>query len=246
MKTLCLVFLGLLAAKAVAGVRAQGGSGQGNRLASIRGLLYGVILVLVVLGGRAIGNDVAAENYAWASRKNLARSELAMAYSNALRAVELRPGVLRYWQALAAAKFARHQFASVVADLPVFLALSSGKLDEEDAYRLAAAYYFLAQYDKVIPLTQELIRENRVYGSPYVLRGYALTAQKKFPEAERSFLEVLQLFPTQQAAVEGLAHVHFLTGNTAAALGVLAQTEKFPFSPDARRRFEALKALYAQ
>jgi hypothetical protein len=54
------------------------------------------------------------------------------------------------------------------------------------------------------------------------------------------------MFPSQQAAVEGLAHVHFLRGDTASALEVLDQTAKFPFSPEARKRFAALKALYAQ
>ena len=245
-KTLSLVFLGLLAAKAVAGLRAQVPEGSGRGLSWLRGALYGLILLLVVLGARDVGLDVAAQNYAWTSGKNLTQFQLAKAYANARRAVELRPGALRYWQTLAQVKLVLRQFASLKADMPVTQALSGGRLDEEDAYRLAASCYFLAEYDKVIPLTQQMIKENRVYAAAYVLQGLAYTAQKKYPEAQRTFLQVLQMFPSQQAAVEGLAHVHFLMGDTAGALDVLNQTAKFPFSPEARTRFTALKALYAQ
>jgi tetratricopeptide (TPR) repeat protein len=246
LKTLSLVFLGLLAAKAVAGLRVPGGAGQANRLGAVRGVLYLLILLPVILGARDVGNEVAARNYVWTSEENLAQGQLAKAYANALRAVELRPGMLGHWQLLARVKLALRQFASVVADMPAIQSLSGGKLDEDDAYRLAAAYYFLGQHEKVYPLTQQMIRDNHMYAAAYVLQGYSYLAQKKYPEAEKTFLEVLQLFPTQQSAVEGLAHAHFLAGNTAAALDVLDQTAKFPFPPEARKRFEALKALYAQ
>jgi len=246
MKTLGLVFLGLLAAKAVAGLRAPAPARQGKYLFWLRAALYGLILVLVVLGAREVGIDVAAQNYAWTSEKNLAERQLDKAYANARRAVERRPGGLRYWQTLAQVKLVQRQFASLVADMPIMQALSGGKLDEEDVYRLAACYYFLAEYDRVIPLTQGMIKENRFYAAAYVLQGFTYTAQKKYPEAQRTFLEVLQMFPSQQAAVEGLAHVHFLRGDIAGALEVLDQTAKFPFPPEARKRFADLKALYAQ
>ncbi len=245
-KALSLVFLGLLAAKAVAGLRMPAPARPGRYLFWLKEALYGLILVLVVLGAREVGLDVAAQNYAWTSAKNLAQFQLEQAYANALRAVARRPGALRYWQTLAQVKLVRRQFASVVADMPILQTLSGGKLDEEDAYRLAACYYYLAEYDKVIPLTQQMIKENRVYAAAYVLQGFTYAAQKKYPEAQRTFLEVLQMFPSQQAAVEGLAHVHFLRGDTAGAREVLDQTAKFPFPPEARKRFAALKALYAQ
>jgi len=245
-KTLSLVFLGLLATKAAGGLRAPASARQGKDLFWLRAALYGLILVLVVLGAREVGIDVAAQNYAWTSEKNLAAGQLDKAYANALRAVARRPGALRYWQTLARVKLVQRQFASLVADMPIMQALSGGKLDEEDVYRLAACYYFLAEYDKVIPLTQRMIKENRFYAAAYVLQGFTYTAQKKYPEAQRTFLEVLQMFPSQQAAVEGLAHVHFLRGDIAGALEVLDQTAKFPFPPEARKRFADLKALYAQ
>jgi len=245
-KALGLAFLGLLTAKAVSGLRGSDAEGSQDRLRWVRGLLYAAILALVIQGARIVGTDIAAENYAHTSQQNLARFELAKAYENARRAVELRPGELAYWHALAGAKFARKQYASLLADRPVLVALGGGKLAEEDAYTCAVAYYALAQYDKVIPLTENMIRENRVYAAPYVLQGYTFLAQKKFPEAERTFLEVLQMFPTMQVAVEGLAHAHFLEGDRAAALEVLGQTSRFSFPPEARQRFEALKALYAQ
>jgi tetratricopeptide (TPR) repeat protein len=246
LKTLSLVFLGLLAAKAVASLRVPAASGRGSGFRVGKGALYFLILLLVTLGARDIGIDLAARNFAWTSEENLAQAQLARAYANAGRAVRLRPGVLGYWQTLARVKLALRQFASLVADMPTIQSMSGGKLEQDDAYRLAASYYFLGQHDRVIPLTQQMIRENHVYAAAYVLQGYSYMAQKKYPEAERTFLEVLQMFPTQQSAVEGLAHTHFLAGNTAAALDVLSQTAKFPFPPEARTRFEALKALYAQ
>ena len=245
-KVLGLAFLGLLTAKAVSALRSSGAEGSRDRLRWVRGLLYAAILALVILGARIAGTDIAAGNYARTSQQNLSRSQPAKAYENALRAVELRPDEIRYWHALANAKFALKHYASLVADQPVLLALGGGKLQEEDAYSCATAYYFLAQYDKVIPLTQQMIRENHVYAAAYVLQGYTYLAQKRYSEAEGTFLEVLQIFPTMQVAVEGLAHAHFLEGDRAAALSVLAQTSKFSFPPEARQRFEALKALYAQ
>ncbi len=243
LKTLGLVFLGLLAAKAVSGLS----RGQvESRLAWLQRGLYALILGLAAVNAYNLGNDVAAANYAWASQTNLAQAQPAKAYTNALRAVELRPGVTQYWEILADAKFAQHQFASLVADLPVFLTLGAGRLSDELGFRLASCYYLLAQYDKVIPLTEQMIKTNPWYAAPYVLQGYSRLAQKKFPEAERAFRAVLQKYPDQRAAVEGLAHVYFLTGNKAGALGVLKDTDKQGFSEEARQRFEALKALYAQ
>jgi tetratricopeptide (TPR) repeat protein len=241
-----LAFFGLLAAKAVSGLRSSGAAGFRDGLSWVRGGLYLVVFALVILGARSVATAIAAENYAHASQQNLSRSQLAEAYENARSAVELRPGELRYWHALANAKFALKQYASLVADQPALVALGRGNLQEEDAYSCATAYYFLAQYDKVIPLTQQMIRENHVYAAAYVLQGYTFLAQKKYSEAEGTFLEVLQMFPTMQVAVEGLAHAHFLEGDRAAALSVLAQTSRFSFPPEARQRFEALKALYAQ
>ena len=241
-----LAFFGLLAAKAVSGLRGSGGTGSRDGLRWVRGALYLAILILVIIGARTVATAIAAENYAHTSLGNLNRSQWAKAYENARSAVQLRPGELRYWHALANVKFALKQYASLVADQPILLALGGGKLQEEDAYSCAAAYYFLAQYDRVIPLTQEMIRQNPVYAAAYVLQGYTFLAQKKYPEAEGAFLKVLQMFPTLQVAVEGLAHAHFLEGDRAAALSVLAQTSRFSFPPEARQRFEALKALYAQ
>jgi tetratricopeptide (TPR) repeat protein len=241
-----LVFFGLLAAKAVSGLRSPGADGSRDGLRWVRGSLYLAVFALVILGARSVAMAIAAENYAHVSQQNLSKLQLAKAYENARRAVELRPGELRYWHALANAKFALKQYASLVADQPVLLALGRGNLQEEDAYSCATAYYFLAQYDKVLPLTQQMIRHNHVYAAAYALQGYTFLAQKKYSEAEKTFLEVLQMFPTMQVAVEGLAHAHFLEGDRTAALSVLDQTSKFSFSPEARQRFEALKALYAQ
>jgi hypothetical protein len=57
---------------------------------------------------------------------------------------------------------------------------------------------------------------------------------------------VLQIFPNNQAAVEGLARADYLDGNRQQALAILNDTAKFPFPPPLRQRFEALKGLYDQ
>lgn len=246
MKTVALVLLALLSAKAIGGLRAGLASDRSRRLSLVRGFLYFVLLALVAAGALGIGNDVAAELYFTASQDNLNRSQVGQAYSNTLSAVRLRPSVLLYWQMLAATKLRQGQFKSLLEDQPALEALSRGRLEESDALRCALAHFFLGEYEQVIPLTQELIRNNRFYAAPYVLQGNTFLALKNYPDAERSFLDVLQVFPTQEDAVEGLAHVHFLTGKTQLALAVLDETARYPFPPEARKRFALLKALYAQ
>jgi len=253
MKTLSLVLVALLAVKSISGLKLAGPDGTHPRGAWMRGVLYAVTLALGVLGARGIGKDLAARFYYWGAQNDLVRSEtsgspagLATAYAKARRAVELRPGDVRYWRALSRSKFAQRQFASMLDDQAAFEALSDGHLEEEDALRFAFAHLFLAQYDQVIPLTQQIIRENRFYAEPYVVEGTAYLDQGKYREAERAFLEVLQMFPTQEDAVRGLARVYLASGDPARALKVLDETRKFPFSPEARQRFLDLKELYSE
>ena len=250
MKALSLVFLAVLAAKGIGSLRADGHATESRRLARrlawLRGVLYAMLLALAALGARGVGYDLAAQFYFWASQDNLAHFEAPRAYANALRAVELRPGVLRYWQTLARSKFSEQQFASMLEDEPAFKSISGGRLEEEDALRFAFAHFFLAEYDRVILLTRQLVKENRYYAAPYVLEGTTYLNQKKYPEAERCFLAVLQMFPSQQDAARGLAQIYFLRGERARALAVLSETEKFPFPADARERFRDLKTLYGQ
>jgi tetratricopeptide (TPR) repeat protein len=237
-KVIGLVFLGLVSAKAVAGLS--------MRKAWIKPVLYALILALAGVGAWEAGNDVAAEDYLWSYTSNLDRGDLAKAYFNALRAIRLRPNNLTYWRALMQAKFRLQQFQSVLDDEPTVRVLSNGDLDEEDGYQFALCWYLLDQYDKVVATTRHLIRQNPSYAAPYILQGLAYTAEKKYPEAQQSFLAVLQVFPNNQAAVEGLARAYYLGGNRQKALAVLDETVKYPFPPLLRQRFEALKGLYDQ
>jgi tetratricopeptide (TPR) repeat protein len=242
-----LAFLGLVAAKATGGLQARGPAKDSEwRLAWVRGVLYTIIFALVVLGARGLAEGMAAGIHSMASEDDSNRLRVDRAYSNALRAVELRPGVLNYWKDLSVAKFRQGQFESVLKDEPVFRALNGGKLDEEIMMRLAYCHYFLGEYDRVILLTEEVIRNNRNFAAAYVLEAMTYTAQKNFARAEQIYLAVLQVFPSQEAAVEGLAHVHYLKGFPGTAEKVLDETAKFPFPPEARKRFDALKAYYAQ
>jgi tetratricopeptide (TPR) repeat protein len=237
-KVLGLVFLGLFSAKAVTGLA----TGR----AWIKPLLYAVILVLAAVGAWNTGNDVAAEVYSWTCYHDLGRGDYAQGYTNALRAVSLRPANPRYWRALIQSKMRLMQLQSTLDDESSLRALGGGNLDEVDDYQFALCEFFLGQYDKVTATTSSLIGKNPSYAAPYVLQGMACTAEKKYPEAEKSYLTVLQRFPNHQAAVEGLARAYFLEGDRRRALAVLGETAKFPFPEPARERFEALKGLYDQ
>lgn len=237
LKALALVVAALLAVKAVRPLAS--GSRRGL-------LLYAVILLLTALGAGTVGKDIAAEVYGESVARNLERRDYALAYSNALRAIELRPGNLYYWQMLARAKFALRQFDSLLADEPSFQALSPKGLGEEDVLRFTYARYFLGQYDRVISIAGQIMRQNPGYPKSYVLAGMAETASHHDADAERDFLQALKILPTQQDAVEGLAHVYFLEGDTKRAAAVLDATAHYDFSPEQRRRFEELKQLYEQ
>ncbi len=237
-KVIALVFLGVVSAKAVAGLAVP--------RAWIKPALYALILALVGAGAWEAGNDVAAEVYLWTCNSNLDRGDLAKAYSNALQAVRLRPNSLSYWHTLLAVKIRLNQPQSVLDDEPAVRALSHGDLDEVDEYQFALCRYVLGQYDKVVAITLHLIRQNPSYAAPYVLQGLAYTAEKKYPEAQQSYLAVLRIFPNNQAAVEGLARAFYLGGNRQKALDLLDETAKVPFPPPVRQRFEALKGLYDQ
>jgi len=237
-KIIGLIFLGLLSAQAAAGLAAP--------KVWIKPALFALILALAGVGAWEAGNDIAAEGYISSCRSSLNRGDLAKGYSNALRAVSLRPNNLSYWHTLIEVKIRLNQPQSVLDDEPAVRTLSHGDLDEVDEYQFALCRYSLGQYDNVVATTQRLIHQNPSYGAPYVLQGLAYTAGKKYPEAQQSFLDVVRIFPNNQAAVEGLARAFYLGGNQQKALAVLDETVKFPFPPPARQRFEALKGLYDQ
>jgi tetratricopeptide (TPR) repeat protein len=209
-------------------------------------LLYASILALVGFGAWSVGFDVAAEVYYRASLSDAQNSRTYKGYLNSLQAVLLRPGIPGYWQALESAKFGLGQWASVVDDRPAMQSVLGRDLDEVDSYRVAVCLFFLGRYDEALRITQRLAGQNRLYLPPYILAGHVLIAQRRYGEAQRAFQSALQVLPADQAAVEGLAHAYFLEGNRQQALEVLEDTSKFPFSAEERKRFEALKGLYAQ
>ena len=244
-----LALMGLVAVKALARVgRPKKGSEQGKnrKLIALRRALYVVVLMLVSLGARVLGRDWAAEIYSWAAEDNLARSQVAKALDNAQQAVNIRPREITYWRLLERARIRKGDYASVLRDEATIRSLSGGDLPEEDTIRLVVCHYGLGHYDQVVELTERMIQKNRFYLAPYVLQGSAYTAEKKYGEAEKRFLEALQILPTQVDAVSGLAQAYFLAGEKGRALAVLKETEKFPFAPEARKHFEELKARYAQ
>lgn len=246
LKILGVAFTSLLAAKFVASLKASQDHSLARRLVRVKPCLYVLILALVSYGAWNLGYDIAAEVYYWVSLSDIQNSRLAKAYLNSFQAVTLRPGVPRYWAALEAAKFNLRQFASVLDDLPAMRRVTGGDLDEVDSYRFALCLFFLGRHDEALRTTQELISQNRFYVPPYILRGDVLTVQRKYREAQLAFLAALQVLPTDQEAVEGLAHAYFLEGSRQQALKVLNETSRLPFSTEAQRRFAALKGLYGQ
>ena len=237
-KVLGLALLGLICSKGVAALTVRKGW--------MKPALYALILALAGLGAWYAGNDVAAEVYMWSSDSNLAQGDLVKAYANSVRAVSLRPNNLSYWHTLMQCKMRLQQLQSALDDEPAVRALSDGSFDEGDEYQFALCWFFLGRYDQTLGITQRLTRQNRGYAAPQVLQGLAYTAEGKYQEAGQSFLAVLQIFPTNQAAVEGLARAYYLGGDRQRAKQVLEETERFPFPPLSRERFEALKGLYDQ
>ena len=247
LETLSLAFLSVVAVKAIGSLKSREPERDAlRRLVWLRSVLYAAVLALAIVGARGIGIESSARFHSVASESEVPQMQLASAYANARRAVELRPGGLRYWQDLSVAKFTLGQFNSVLKDEPVIRALNGGNLDEATALRCSRSHYFLGQYDEVVPLTEGVIQTNRFLGAPYVLEGLTYIAQKKYAQAKQRFLIALQTDPSQLPAVEGLAHAHYLMGDVGNALEVLNDTEKFPFSPEARKRIDDLKAFYAR
>jgi len=246
LKILGVSFVSLLAVKGVASLKASEGRGSVSRLARAKAALYALVLALAVFGAWNFGYDIAAEVYYRSSLSDTPHAHPAKDYLNALQAVQLRPGVLRYWQALESAKFALGHWASVVDDAPAIERVAGRGLDEVDSYRAAVSLYYLGRYDESLRLTERLIRQNRLYLPPLILEGHILIAQKKYGEAERVLASVLNVLPTDQLAVEGLAHAYFLEGNRQQAIKILEDTSRFSFPAEARMRFEALEGLYGQ
>lgn len=240
-----LIFLSLLAIKIITALP-SGSAARKYRSRLIKGLLFAVVAALVVLGANALGTDIAAEIYYSSALHNLARSEIPQAYANASRAVERRPGELRYWQALERAKISGRQCASTLQDEAVLTALSGGVLDADDASRFATCRYRLGQFQDVVSATDDIIKRNRFYPFAYLLQGMAYVALRQYDSAETTLLTLLGMFPTQADGVAELAQAYYLAGRTPQALAVLDATHHYTFSPQARERFNELKALYAQ
>jgi|SRR5208282_3563643 len=110
-----LAFVGLVAVKVLASV-GRAGNGKDRKLTPLRVALYAVVLILVALGARVLGQDWSTAIYFWAGEDTLARSQVAKALDNAQRAVNLRPKELRYWRLLERARIRKRDYASVLRD----------------------------------------------------------------------------------------------------------------------------------
>ncbi|MDE3178441.1 MAG: hypothetical protein KGM47_02175 [Acidobacteriota bacterium] len=245
LKVFSLVFLALLAVKIIRSM-SFGGVQTGRRGPLIKGALYLLVFVIAAAGARVAGDDAAAELYYQAAQRDSSRNQVVLAYSNALRAVGLRPGEIRYWRALLESKIQGQQYASALADEPAIRRLSGGVLSVEDEQRFAACHYALGQYKQALDGTGRIIRQNHFYGGAYLLEGMSYIALQQYGEAEASLLTLLGYFPTDETGVSELAQAYYLSGDTARAMAVLGATNKYSFSPAQRRHFDDLKGLYAQ
>ncbi|MGH9353871.1 MAG: tetratricopeptide repeat protein [Terriglobia bacterium] len=245
LKTFALVFLALLAVKIISAMR-MGAAAGARGPAWVKRAFYLLVIVIAAAGAAALGNDIAAEVYYRAALRNADRREMALEYSNASRAVRLRPAAINYWQALDEAKVTAHQFQSALNDEPAFLRLSAGKLSDSDEIRFATCHYFLGRYEQALQASRRVIQRSPYYPIAYMLEGLSYTALKQYDAAENAYLALLGMFPTDVDAVGGLAQAYYLAGDTPRALAVLNATRHYSFPPSARKRFEELKTLYAQ
>lgn len=244
LKAISLICLALLGAKIIAVMKFPGQRKRGETVIKVALVL--VLLATAGWGARTLGYDTAAEMYYLTAFRNLQHGNVRLAYSNSLRAVNLRPGELRYWQMLERTKIEGHQFSSALDDEPALRALSGGRLDPSDEVRFATCRYFLGRYNQVVSTSHKMIQENRLYPVAYLLQGMSYIALKQYPEAESTLLSMLGLFPTDVNGVAELAHAYFLAGDASRAEAVLDATRHYTFSNQERERFAALKALYAQ
>ncbi|HEV2419188.1 MAG TPA: tetratricopeptide repeat protein [Terriglobia bacterium] len=245
LKAFALIFLVLLAVKIISAMR-LGALHSARKPGWVKWALYLLVIVIAIAGAAAIGDDVAAELYYRASSKNADRGEVPLEYLNALRAVQMRPSNLRYWQALDEAKVAAHQFQSTLDDEPVFLRLSAGKLSDTDEIRFGTCHYFLGQYEQAVQSSKQVIKRSPYYPIAYALEALSYTALKQYQAAETAYLTLLGMVPTDADAVTGLARAYYLAGDAPRAIAVLNATRHYSFSPPLRKHFEDLKALYAQ
>ena len=236
LKALGFLFLALVAAKVLAAERRGSVRWAGRALAA----------AFAIWGARGLGLEVSAGIHYLAAAGALDRQEPDRAYANALRAVELRPGALSYWESLEQSKIALRQFDSALKDERILNGLSGGELDETSALLYAWCHYDVGDYEQALAGTRRLIQKNASFAAPYVLQGQVYVALRNYQQAEKSYLTVLQMFPTDAPAVEGLAHAYYVSGNPAGAEEVLGETAQYSFPAGARRRFEDLKRLYAQ
>jgi len=246
LKALALLFLALLATKALEATPAAAGSGEAARFRLIWTAGYALTAALAIWGARGLGIEVSAGIHNFVAAAALDQQQPGRAYTNALAAVELRPRVVAYWENLERGKIALRQFSSALQDESAVRALSGGELDEADALLYAWCHYDVGDYDRALAATEALIHKNPYFAAPYVLKGMVEIAEKNYDQAEKTFLAVLQMFPNDAQAVEGLAHAYYLSGTGVRAEEVLRQSERYSFPPGARRRIEELKRLYAQ
>ncbi|MGH9342859.1 MAG: tetratricopeptide repeat protein [Terriglobia bacterium] len=245
LKTFALVFLALLAVKIISAMR-MGAADAARKPAWMKWALYLLVIVIAAAGAGGVGNDVAAKLYYRAASRNADRHEMTLEYSNAVRAVRLRPADIRYWEALDEAKVTARQFQSTLEDEPAFLRLSAGTLSDADEIRFATCHYFLGDYEQALQASRRVIKRSPYYPIAYEIEGLSYTALKQYSAAENAYLTLLGMFPTDVDAVAGLARAYYLAGDAPRALAVLNATRHYTFPPPARKRFEELKTLYAQ
>ena len=206
----------------------------------------GVSVALAVWGAYGIGRNVAAEVSYFNGQYRYGGEEREQALENAVRAIEFRPGSIRYWKYLTSLKMSMHQFSSALEDRPAYLELGSGSIELEDRYRFASCHYFLEDYELAIAELKTLAKEYPYFPAAQVLLGVSYTAQKNYRQAEEVLLALLQRFPSHQVAVEGLARALYLQNRKEHAVQLLEQTRKVPFPPAVRKHFDELILLYGK
>ena len=206
----------------------------------------GVSVALAVWGAYGIGRNVAAEVSYLNGQYRYGAEEQEQALENAVRAIEFRPGNIRYWKYLTSLKMSMRQFSSALEDRPAYLELGSGSIEVEDRYRFANCHYFLEDYELAIAELKTLTKEYPYFPAAQVLLGVSYTAQKNYRQAEEVLLALLQRFPSHQVAVEGLARVLYLQNRKENAVQLLEQTRKVPFPPAVRKHFDELILLYGK
>lgn len=176
------------------------------------------------LGGNRLSDAIGLRLW----RKHPNHPEAMVVYA---RILADRKGAYRGWRWMESACIPDDAPAAVLAEWHASRGTLAGTLrDWETAASLFSAALSLASEDPWI----------------HVLQAHVFERQDRYDEAIAACLEALRLYPSHRAAIQGLAHLHTLTGNDAEAIRLLQTASANMQSADVEAQLFGLLSEHRQ